>query len=865
MGQISRIQLRGISRNPSDRLNQDGGCAESLNVYLDQDESAPALMPLDVTEELGLPDDLQAEKVFIHKTASYANVVYVAEGKLMHDGKEVLALDGSVKDITSLGNVIIVATDSNLHYVLYSVADKTYTVQGSSVPLPTLLVTSRENGAVTESYELTKEYTTSQPDQSKMFGKDWNDVDKDGKNVNQYAANMAASLRTKFAEYEAAQSAYTRPMVMRYAVKLHTGTLITSVPYLVGGAYVSGFKGIAAQYEWDEVYDDYDNLRNEEKINVTLTKGSYRPYVKLLDFTDEQIKSWKDTVQSIEVYMSAQMEPELSHVQVYEVQSGYDEASAVFGMGKDEAVKNRILDCSLFYKVAEYNMEKADEIAQLREGVTLEVIKKQDDLVNNHDRLEPEKDNMVPDTVTSSKLSTFNAALLLSGVSTRVTSGAKTMPAVEGTSPDGSKWTVRYFIAGQSGTADVLGRNEEGQAFFAGPKAYAWVVHPNVNCTKAEICSDGDLYAEIPMEPHPYLACSYGWLGRLPLASYMREARQDAEHTREDPEYAILANTNKIYMSESENPYVFPVGRRYTFQSEVVNSAVATTALSQGQFGQFPLYVFTEDGIWAMETASDGSFITSKPLSRDVCINADSITSIDSAVVFVSDKGVMLLQGSQTVNLSPNMTGRHYRLEDSAKVIMQGVSGFPSLLPVVSDDTHFQAFVRNASVAYDYSGRRLVFINPNEDYQYIYMLDTKTWHKTAYGVKVNAPLNSYPEAYVQGNEGGHTRIYDFSTILDRQETMTPTKGIIVTRALDLGEPDVLKTITDVRIRGDFRKGAVKFILMGSQDGIAYHPLSTLRGRAWKHFRIILLADLQPNERISWIDVMYETRFTNKLR
>ena len=49
---------------------------------------------------------------------------------------------------------------------------------------------------------------------------------------------------------------------------------------------------------------------------------------------------------------------------------------------------------------------------------------------------------------------------------------------------------------------------------------------------------------------------------------------------------------------------------------------------------------------------------------------------------------------------------------------------------------------------------------------------------------------------MQGNEGGHTRIYDFSTILDRQETMTPTKGIIVTRALDLGEPDVLKTITD---------------------------------------------------------------------
>lgn len=947
MGKINRIQLRGISRTPSDRMNNDGGVAESLNMYIDEAESAPALAPVDVTSELGLPGDLVADKVFIHKTLHYSNVVYVSGNKIMFEGKEVFTVEGEVKDIASLGNVIIVATGTDLHYLLYSVSEKEYSVQGSAVPLPTLLVTSREYAEVTETYEFIKDYTTSQPDQSKMFGNDWNELDKEGKNANPYAANMATSIRNRFGSYSVADTAYTKPIIVRYALRLYNGTLITSVPYLVGGGYINGFKGITAQYEWDEVYDDNDNPRNEEKINVTLTKGSYRPYVKLLDITDEEIKAWKDIVRSIDVYVSDQMDLELSHVQVYNVQKSYDEATASIGMGTDEIVKNKILDLSLFYKVASYDLEKENEVTSLREGETLDAVSKSDDLVNNHDRLDPALDNMMPDTVISSQLSTYNASLLMSGVSTKVATGAKTMSATEGTNPDGRKWTVRYYIAGSNGKTDVLGRNEEGKAYFVNPKAYGWVVHPNVNCTKAVISSDGSEVVEVPMEKHPHLVCSYGYLGRFPLADYMHEELQEAEDNREAAEHVTLSQTNKIFMSEMENPYVFPIERRYTFESEVVNSAIASTALSQGQFGQFPLYVFTEDGIWAMETASDGSFLTSKPLSRDVCINPDSITSIDNAVVFVSDKGVMLLQGSQVVNISPAMNGKHYRIEESAKVIVNGQEGFKGLIPVVSDDTHFMAFVKEATIAYDYSGKRLIFIKKDEAYQYIYKLDANTWHKTAYGIDMVAPINSYPEALVQAEEdslmklllyvedayryddqtfdlfygevehlrilseeqwremffGGKniivtvteeqkeeiddaceaaetralvtlscedkgkvlsTRIYSLSTPLD-VESQQPMKGVIITRPFDLDAPDVPKTIIDLRIRGQYTRGAVKYILLGSMDGVSFHVISTRRGKSWKLFRLVILADLKPTERISWIDIEYEERLNNRLR
>ena len=304
------------------------------------------------------------------------------------------------------------------------------------------------------------------------------------------------------------------------------------------------------------------------------------------------------------------------------------------------------------------------------------------------------------------------------------------------------------------------------------------------------------------------------------------------------------------------------------------------------------------------------------------------------------------MQGSQVVDISPFMNGKHYVVDDYAAKIIEGQDYFGELLPSITDKTHFLAFVKNASVAYDYAGQRLIFIKKDETYQYIYKLDTQTWHKTAYGIDLVAPINSYPECLVQArkdsirrflysnrpdnqitptelanltarlklflpnitetevkaylngepaidvtdlseedyewvieelDEGWETgatlkemtvptsRIYDLSTILDAAESQVQTRGVIATRPFDLDAPDVLKTITDVRIRGQYAKGAVKFILQGSNDGINFSTISTLRGKSWKLFRIIILSNLYPTERISWIDVQYETRFVNRLR
>jgi hypothetical protein len=109
-----------------------------------------------------------------------------------------------------------------------------------------------------------------------------------------------------------------------------------------------------------------------------------------------------------------------------------------------------------------------------------------------------------------------------------------------------------------------------------------------------------------------------------------------------------------------------------------------------------------------------------------------------------------------------------------------------------------------------------------------------------------------------------TRIYDLSTILDGTREQSTELGCLITRPLDLGYADVKKVIKDIRIRGEYAKGHVQYILQGSDDGVNYFNTS-LKQKSWKLFRIIIVCALDRFERISWIDVDYDIRYNNKLR
>lgn len=965
-----RIQLRGISRNPSDRMTEDGGVAESMNVFLDNDEIAPVITPNDVTTDLGLPKNLLADRIFVHKTANYEHII-TQEDEYVYayvngEKQEILYEEGLIlNDINSIGNTIIVATDQSVHYALWK--GEEYKYIGNQIPVPIIQFETLGNDDETfqgknsgvlyldTSGEVTGRMSIATFDKEawEQAARDVHETEETNAYLSQVRTELWAEiqkLKTKIGNW----GYFTCPRLARYAIQLYDGSYVYhSVPILIGPGYE---KWISVRGGSADSSATGDALYGAIYYTINLY---YKAIAKLIKW---DVQGWEDIITGVDIFIST----DIAYPQINEeFASCEDGGGEIYFKGYNrpfELTKKEILSKGNFYKIKSIAVR---DLNGLKDGIDLH----EDAEVENTETLAT-KERLTSDYMTSHKvipasMDVFNNSLLINASKIELPDAYPLLNGVfcnaniaysddKVNHQEEKQYRFRFYIRRTDGEEYVvMAKNPEGGLYLKTPfvtnnlpsvlnKSYyadpmAWIAYPDVNCYRVDVDFGGGDVATFEMSQHPLLSCSYAFVG---MATYLSEAQIAGDGVLDEYEKKTYSVNNQIMISQTNNPFIFPAGGRFTLQSKVLGIAMATTALSQGQFGQFPLYVFTEDGIWAMETAADGTFVTSKPLSRDVCTNPDSIVSIDQAVVFVTDKGVMLLQGSQFTKLSAFMNGRHYVIEPTAETIIQNQDGFCDLVPAISDTASFIAFVKKARVAYDYTGRRLIFIREDLSYQYVYKLDTQTWHKISLGL--TSPTNSYPEclawetktaerqflkvienvtevpeeehipiimAAIPGiteEDASHflrmsadlditdcsegtitqlgraldydgvdtkqftkevtvTRIYNLSTALDASEPRTTEKGIIATRPFDLGEPDVFKTITDARVRGHFARGAVKFILMGSNDGVNFYTINTLRGKSWKMFRMIILADLAMNERISWIDIQYETRFTNKLR
>lgn len=359
------------------------------------------------------------------------------------------------------------------------------------------------------------------------------------------------------------------------------------------------------------------------------------------------------------------------------------------------------------------------------------------------------------------------------------------------------------------------------------------------------------------------------WLGSVsdkPLnwtAAQMNALKETCE-----PEN-IVSLPGRIYTSETNNPFAFRPSRAISFDgADVIGMASATKALSQGQFGQFPMYAFTTDGIWALEvSASTGGYSAKQPVTRDVCINPLSITQGDSCIYFVSDRGLMLLAGSETACISDALDD-HF-----AQSLIDTLPGYGKFLGIAgvgenaAAEIAFREFIKEVQIIYDYINQRLIVFKPAEtggtNIAYAYSLASKSWSFVENDIYKK--LNSYPEA-LGVSAGG---VVNLSTITDGTEGT----GFIVTRPLSLDMPEVHKTVDAIIQRGKFRKGCIKQALWGSRDLIHWHLVASsdshilrnVHGTPYKWFRIGVIATLKDDEALTGCSINYTPKLTNKIR
>ena len=360
----------------------------------------------------------------------------------------------------------------------------------------------------------------------------------------------------------------------------------------------------------------------------------------------------------------------------------------------------------------------------------------------------------------------------------------------------------------------------------------------------------------------------------------------------------FVMKKNIMKVSRLSNPFVFPAAQTYQpSQASIVGFCSNTQALSQGQFGQHPLYVFTRDGIYAMGVDTSGSIVysTQTPVSRDVCINEQSIRGIDSSVLFATNQGLMSISGSGVRRLSDDIDGYLPSCFNSSPILNK-VASVASLDNCVSkvELKDYLDISLSVNVAYIYASREIIVSNSAYTYSYLYNIDSATWSKVDYSIAYLT--NRYPETYaVLRHADGSLHLKDLYN-----PHRTVSKMLLLTKPIKLGTnshkrilQSALRAIlhpakSDIYFRGEpvmFRNENVDIFsdvglyILGSNDAEYFELVSGKesindvrdlvskmnKSRAYKYFMIALAGGVRTDVAINYMEFLVDDAYTNRLR
>lgn len=380
---------------------------------------------------------------------------------------------------------------------------------------------------------------------------------------------------------------------------------------------------------------------------------------------------------------------------------------------------------------------------------------------------------------------------------------------------------------------------------------YLYFFYPNVSAYKAVILSQEYTTKKIlvlSLAPHNFLNGSFFFAGFDPgIFEIGSDITVSSENQR------IINLPNKLYTSEVGNPYYFPLEGINTIGiGEIIGIAAITTALSQGQFGSYSLMVFCSDGNYAMKVNSEGLFSEITPMQRDVCISAETITIIDSSIIYISSRGVMNANGATIECLSE---------------VLNGVADIISLPEEISDiSLSPNKLFKNCLIAYDYAGKRIIFFSKSENTAWILSLEDTTWSQAQLG-SVTSIVNIYPYSYIQFSGTGIIQRLDQSYSFNEKEYLD---GYLLTRPLKLDSLQ-LKSISQIALEGDYSEPQT-MELYGSNDGIRWNFLGKTTARRvlvpgcfFKYYRLGIKTSLNSKECISGLRIEYTLRTERRLR
>lgn len=252
---------------------------------------------------------------------------------------------------------------------------------------------------------------------------------------------------------------------------------------------------------------------------------------------------------------------------------------------------------------------------------------------------------------------------------------------------------------------------------------------------------------------------------------------------------SYVRQTNRLQVSDINNCFSLPFDLSYRIGNEsnrIIALQSAALEMSDAKFGEFPLYAFTTEGIFALQSGATTLYSNIIPINYDVIINPSTI-SINGAIMYITERGVHILsnQGSQIISTP-----------------IHKANGMPDI-----------EFLKDAVFIHPKQRNEVLLYNSTKNKAFVYNLDAEYWStRDMTGIKINTDE-------LVDNTNGY--IYNINS----EDDSSYLECTIATRPIKLGNVDYKRLETIIPRMNTGSSDCICDISVGaSQDGKLYDNL-----------------------------------------
>ena len=842
------IPISGITRNTDDAVCKDGECMELINARLINGVIEP------VGEPKLIKTTVNTYKNIYHHSLAKRYLGITNDGKLYEMPEDLstetlINVNINVLKVEFIGYSVAAITEEGLRYFLFQ--DNEYKYLGDLPELPEIKITkSFINRTVKSDTTLVygrrasaEENTAFNESAYGYYLKCISDLNKDSLFVH------ATEIRIAFKLFD---GSYTKHSPIRL-IFFNTNETV-ELDFKAGRGYKAVFSGR------NEMLFVGEHTLNGEAGN----ENRYEEYVwfSVIGFSlsfqmqNTDLSAWQDIISGIEIFATPSM-----------IYWGRNSTEQQVSAG------NLMTESSLFYKIGEFSLTGEFKLTQkdfskdmLATNTTLA------DDSGKHNVLIPEMSYV------------FNDRLHIANYMQKLFEGYNKdyLYDVNNETLGTGNITIGFAIRTSSGNKYVqiefsnvnIPKYFPSFIMYPDARAYSMSVYIRYNSIRKSVMYD--------LNQHDMLNLSYHFSGTRDDADL-----DDIESWGNSSTY-IHSNDpeevkNVLKVSNLNNAFFFPADQTYQFNTEIIGMQSNVVAMSQGQFGYFPLYIFTKEGIFAMQVATSGDIVyssVSAPVTRDVCNNPDSICGLDQMVAFSTNRGLMVINGSQVQLISEEMKGYLPSCFDSSNILYEIIS-FAGMNECL-ENVKFEDFLVDCKIGYNYRRNEIIVSNGTYNVCFVYSIDSSSWYKISRNI--GTIVNAFP--YMWAVSGNY--IYDLNNL-----TRNSADIAIITRPMKFGGL-ARKKIIQAALRGviyhkpGYERGEERtgtdnkcagMYILGSNDTQHYYLVGKkefdcnlrdcitrfCRSNAYKYYVLCFVGRVGVDTRINFLDVNFEWAFNNRLR